>query len=38
LKEKAFLNVKKIYESNFTVMNLEDNYVDFVQILTRLSH
>lgn len=29
--------VKKIYETNFSMIDLDENYVDFVQILGRMA-
>ena len=37
VKEKSHGVVRKIYESNFLVMDIDENYVDFVQILGRMA-
>ena len=37
IKEKAYAILRKIYESGFTIFNLEENYTDIVQILGKLT-
>jgi hypothetical protein len=37
IKEKGYAILKKIYDSNFGIFNLEDNYTDLVQILSKLT-
>ena len=37
MKEKALTIVKKVYESKFTILEIDDAYVDFVQILGKMA-
>lgn len=38
VKEKAHGVVKQLYDSHFRIIDLEENYSDFVQILGRMAH
>ena len=37
IKEKGYAILKRISDNNFTIFNLDENYTDFVQILSRLA-